>query len=223
MYGKHLLIMACSGFLIAAMGPALAADNTAATGQQNNSYENGSNTAQMTTTQTSSTSNAQSEQGQTSQQVTTTNSDQNTTANKTAASQAENAKETQSTMLLRRMYRQLKKQAIEIRLLRQQLAQQQSNARTTQRSGTFSHSSNAVQNPLDQIAHVVVDQFGRVQAIVLDSGAVLAANGASQMARQGAHNNGSRGKATTGATSNAQRTAQTGQRRQAIIIFKPQP
>lgn len=82
-------------------------------------------------------------------------------------------------MLLNWMYQQLQKQAVEIRLLKQQLAAQQTMSSDrgamldSGRSGNRQTRS-AQNNPLSQVDKIVVDRFGHVEAIVLKSGIVLA-------------------------------------------------
>lgn len=126
----------------------------------------------------------------------------------------------QQQHLLKTMYQQLQKQARQISLLRQELAQQQSDAQANLNQTQLNH--DAQQGPLDQVAHVVVDQAGRLQAIVLDSGVMLASKDWIHKVRnQTGDMTGNAMQTNTGG--NAADSDAAGQRRQAVIIFNPQP
>lgn len=315
MYGKHVLVIACSGFLLAGMGSALAVEDATAADQQNYSNEQAADTSPTTPSQTvtdanndaySDSNNKQDstpgaeqtwQSEQTSQEDTTTGQSgpsdttvdtakstqghigdagdadampagigrvvgkvvsesghvrgyvirtgdsktgganryvivppenvravteastsemHSTTGTGAAGASTQSVDAGQRQRLLKRMYQLLQKQAVEIRLLRTQIAEQQHGM-----SSSPSLAANTKAGPLDQVAHVVVDRLGRVQAVVLDSGAILASDEWAHTA-QGMTHSGAQSATTAGAIDNTQGTAKTGERRRAIIILQPE-
>lgn len=311
MIAKHLLTIACSAFLLAGMGAALAQDGAATDHPQDTSYESDMNTSQTTQNQTLQNSeNAQDsdnasdtgvdemsaadsdamstsaatteslhEQAGSAQEKYTQTEQMGMANNKMPESQAEQTGRVVGTLidatghvqgyvirtgktgdngarqyvvvpqervqavsnvtaeepstagssttgqdnhgmashkqkrLFKQMYRQLQKQAVEIHALKQRLGLQ--NAWSQRRSQT---SGIRQEGPLGQVAHVVVDRSGRVQAIVLDSGVVLASHQWAKMAQSQSNGNAS----DAMATDDTHDARQGEQQRPAIIIFKPQ-
>lgn len=85
----------------------------------------------------------------------------------------EAANTVQRQRLLEKMYQKLQEQARRIRMLSEQLAQRQAGAQAWMDGG---QAATALRQPLDQVAHIIVDDLGHIQAIVLESGVVLASD-----------------------------------------------
>lgn len=113
--------------------------------------------------------------------------------------------------LLKRMYEQLQKQALQLHRLQGQMARRNGD------QALRTPPEHARNHPLDQVAHVIVDPLGHVQAIVLDSGVVLSSQDSSVDMKSSNDR-----QAPNTASVNDRLSSDTQQRRQAIIIFKPE-
>jgi len=306
MYGKRMLAIACSGFLLAGMGSAMAVEDASAGGQQESSHASGTSVPHRPENQAQQDSGNANEamenqvstqQGEEQAPPTDTSDTPETAAESSrendagagdmsekatherqgerkgqvvgalvdnsgrlqgyviktgkagakganqyvvlplesvsdmsgAPSEEDSATQTEKTgamtrnagpmprqRLLERMYQQLQKQASQIRLLREQLAQQQPGM------GGHGQISDSQQGPLSQIAHIIVDRRGDLQAVVLDSGVILMSEewaSAKQSSSDGSQENAA---LTDTSGNNTQAAGEAGERSRAVIIFRPQ-